>query len=47
MGPAGGIIYDALLLACARKCKADRIYTFNERHFTRIAPDVAVRIQAP
>jgi predicted nucleic acid-binding protein len=46
-GLAGGIIYDALLLACARKCGADVIYTFNTDHFTRIAPDLADRIQAP
>jgi predicted nucleic acid-binding protein len=46
-GLTGGMVYDALLLACARKCKADVIYTFNERHFARIAPDLAERIQAP
>jgi predicted nucleic acid-binding protein len=46
-GLSGGLVYDALLLACARKCKADVIYTFNERHFARIAPDLAGRIQAP
>jgi len=41
------MIYDALLLACARKCGADVIYTFNTDHFVRIAPDLAERIQAP
>jgi hypothetical protein len=34
-------------MACARKCKDDLIYTFNERHFTRIAPDLADRIRKP
>ena len=46
-GLCGGIVYDALLLACARKCKADVIYTFSIKHFTRVAPDLADRIQAP
>ena len=43
----GGLVYDALLLACARKCEADRILTHNVRHFQRIAPDLADRIVAP
>jgi predicted nucleic acid-binding protein len=46
-GLSGGIVYDALLLACARKCKADAIYTLNERHFTRLAPDLSNRIRTP
>jgi len=44
---AGGTIYDALLLACARKVHAERIYTWNERHFKLIAPDLAERIATP
>ena len=46
-GLPGGMIYDALLLACARKCAADVIFTFNIKHFIRVAPDLADRIQAP
>jgi hypothetical protein len=46
-GLSGGIVYGALLLACARKCKADAIYTLNERHFTRLAPDLSDRIRTP
>jgi predicted nucleic acid-binding protein len=46
-GMSGGMIYDALLLTCARKAKADRIYTWNLRHFRMIAPDLAERIVAP
>lgn len=42
-----GAIYDALILECARKSDADRIYTFNMRDFRRIAPDLAVRISPP
>jgi predicted nucleic acid-binding protein len=44
---AGGIIYDALLLACARKAKADRILTWNVKHFRLVAPDLADRIVTP
>lgn len=43
----GGIIYDALLLACARQVEAERIYTWNVRHFRSIAPDLAERIVTP
>lgn len=43
----GGTIYDALLLACARKSKADRILTWNVRHFRLAAPDLADRIETP
>jgi predicted nucleic acid-binding protein len=46
-GLSGGIIHDALLLACARKARAERIYTWNLRHFRAIAPDLAERIVAP
>ncbi len=43
----GGIIYDALLMACARKAAADRIYTWNEKLFRLVAPDLADRIMMP
>jgi predicted nucleic acid-binding protein len=46
-GIAGGRVYDALLLRCARKCKAEIIYTWNLKHFRAIVPDLAKRIQAP
>jgi predicted nucleic acid-binding protein len=46
-GVAGGTIYDALMLACARKISADRIYTWNVRHFQMVAPDLAERIAEP
>ncbi|HZY71919.1 MAG TPA: PIN domain-containing protein [Edaphobacter sp.] len=46
-GLGGGLIYDALLLACARKIGAKRIYTNNQKHFRRIAPDLASRIFEP
>jgi predicted nucleic acid-binding protein len=43
----GGIIYDALHLACARKIQAERIYTWNVKHFQMVAPDLAERIVTP
>jgi predicted nucleic acid-binding protein len=43
----GGIIYDALILACARKIQAERIYTWNAKHFQMVAPDLAERIVTP
>jgi len=47
MGLSGGIVFDALLLACARKVGAERIYTWNVRHFRMVAPDLAERIVTP
>jgi predicted nucleic acid-binding protein len=47
MGLSGGIVFDALLLACARKVDAGQIYTWNERHFRMVAPDLADRIVTP
>jgi predicted nucleic acid-binding protein len=44
---SGGTIYDALLLKCARKVNAERIYTWNVRHFKLVAPDLADRIVTP
>lgn len=43
----GPLIYDALLLQCARKVNAQTIYTWNVRHFQRLAPDLAERIRTP
>jgi predicted nucleic acid-binding protein len=43
----GGIIYDALIMACARKANSERIYTWNEKHFRMVAPDLADRIVTP
>ncbi len=36
-GWSGAKIYDALLLRCAEKCSADRIYTFNLGDFRLLA----------
>ena len=46
-GMAGGRVYDALLLACARKSRAETIYTWNVKHFCQIAPNMTERIRTP
>jgi predicted nucleic acid-binding protein len=47
-GTIGGQAYDALHLACAMKCGADRVYTFNTRHFQAIAEtNLRSRIVSP
>jgi predicted nucleic acid-binding protein len=43
----GGMVVDALLLECARKAGADRIYTFNTRRFQALAADLAGIVCAP
>jgi predicted nucleic acid-binding protein len=37
-GWIGAKIYDALLLRCAARCAAERIYTLNLRDFRQLAP---------
>ncbi len=46
-GFSSGRIYDALLLACAAKVKAEVIYTWNVKHFKAIDPKQAHKIQTP
>ena len=38
-GLSGAMIHDALLLGCAAKCDADRIYTFNLVDLRTLAPE--------
>jgi len=46
-GFVSGRVYDALLLQCAAKVKAERIYTWNLKHFRTIHPDAADRMRTP
>jgi len=46
-GWGGAKIYDALLIGCAAKCGADRIYTFNFGDFQQLAPNLEEKICAP
>ena len=47
LGVTGRRIYDALLLAAARKVQAKNVYTWNVRHFRQLAPDLERRIRTP
>jgi predicted nucleic acid-binding protein len=46
-GLSSGRIYDALLLRCAAKTKAETIYTWNLKHFERVAPELTLRMRNP
>lgn len=47
-GIEGGTVYDAILLKCAEKAKAEKIYTLNLKHFHNIASKaVASQVVAP
>ena len=46
-GLGGGRIYDLLHLAAARKQTLDRIYTFNDTEWKKLAPDLGPLIAAP
>lgn len=41
-GITGGPAYDAVIAACARKGRVDRILTWNEKHFSRYQGSLAV-----
>jgi predicted nucleic acid-binding protein len=45
-GTAGGRIYDAIIVACARAAQVDTILTFNERQFVPLAAG-AIEIIVP
>jgi predicted nucleic acid-binding protein len=47
LGIRGGAVYDALILACARKAKATAIWTLNARHFLLFARDLSGSIREP
>ena len=46
-GVLGATIYDALLAGCALKAKPETIYTWNERHFRLLGPEIVVRMKTP
>lgn len=47
LGFSSGRIYDALLLRCAAKTKAEVIYTWNVKHFRAIDPQQAAKVRTP
>jgi predicted nucleic acid-binding protein len=46
-GWIGAKIYDALLIGCAVRSGAERIYTFDLSDFAQLAPELEARICAP
>lgn len=46
-GIVGGAIYDLLLSACAMKSRADKILTWNVRHFQMLGPEIARKVKTP
>jgi predicted nucleic acid-binding protein len=46
-GLSSGRVYDALLLRCAAKVKAEVIDTWNLKHFLTISPHQADRVRTP
>jgi predicted nucleic acid-binding protein len=46
-GWGGAKVYDALLIGCAARSGAERIYTFNLADFRQLAPDLEDKICAP
>jgi len=44
---AGGAVYDLLIATCAIQSDADRIYTWNLRHFERLGTEIARRVATP
>lgn len=46
-GLSSGGIYDALIGHCALKAKAQTLYTWNLKHFQRLAPAIARRVKSP
>lgn len=46
-GAVGGTIYDALLVNCALKAKAEIIYTWNVKHYGQFGSEAAKRMRTP
>ena len=46
-GVVGGAIYDALLAHCAAKAKAEKIYTWNVKHYEQLGGEVVGRVRTP
>ena len=46
-GISGGTTYDAIVAHCALKAKAQFIYTWSLKHFTRLGPQITSRVRQP
>ena len=47
MGVVSGAIYDALIARCALKARAEKIFTWNIRHFRQFGPEVEKKLRTP
>jgi predicted nucleic acid-binding protein len=47
LGIVGGAIYDALLAACALKSGAEKLFTWNLRHYEQLGPKITPLLQTP
>jgi predicted nucleic acid-binding protein len=47
IGITGGGIYDAMIGRCAMKARAQTIYTWNVKHFSRLGGEIAARTRTP
>jgi predicted nucleic acid-binding protein len=46
-GVVGATIYDGLIAACAVKARADRLYTWNARHFELLGKEIQKLVARP
>jgi len=46
-GLGRSLVYEALIVRCARKAKADALFTWDVADFQRMAPELADRIRTP
>ena len=46
-GITGGGIHEEIIGRCAMKARADAIYTWNFKHFTRLGSEIASRVRTP
>lgn len=42
---SGGIVYDALIVECALKAKADEIITLNTKDFINLTTDILIKVK--
>jgi predicted nucleic acid-binding protein len=47
LGIVGGGIYDAMLAHCALKARAEKIFSWNARHYSQCGPEVISRLERP
>lgn len=47
LGIVGPVIYDFLIACAAERAAADRLYTWNVRHFAAFGPSLRLKISAP